>query len=497
MNRITYIAAISLIIFAHYGFANASLTLWHAAKNGDVETIHKCFEKNADLNYFGEDGSTPLWQAASNGHAKAVELLLLRGADSLIIPILKGRTLKGKEAKARKGSRFPFLRQKSQSDGDLVRDSSPSFPPSSNNSKGKEKERHLKSPGSAHSSSLTLPLKGRSMDKETTLGSPKRSFRKSSGASGFNAPSPYELGLPIHIALRMGHHDVVKVLMEHGNVRQIETPDADLNTPVHLACIVENINLFNAVVNSPSKNVRALNAAIRIARMKYNRDGYLPIHLALRHGGENSSHMVDLLRRSGDDKDAPILTGRHQRPYDLAMVMSEGAVDKETKISLMQAILYLSLAGADPYRETLASAEPISTNESYADAAKLVFGMTNDVNNALREIIFDSGSYESMLKGLTLFATSHGLVSDLETDNSQKGSQEAVSFMYRAKSDRVGRSRDAYSFEHHKRKSKTYGTKKEERVFRRSDINKKKPSCHNDSDTDDAHDSSGSDGEKG
>src|ERR1043165_1876989 len=62
----------------------ATIALWRAAENGDVDELAELLPRVRDIDACNEHGVTALMRAAQDGHAKMVRALLEHGADANI-----------------------------------------------------------------------------------------------------------------------------------------------------------------------------------------------------------------------------------------------------------------------------------------------------------------------------------------------------------------------------------------------------------------------------
>ena len=72
---------LTLAIFSSVCFAQNSIELINACKNGDLQTVKTLIRSGADINSEDENRITALMWAAKNGHLEVVKELIKYGAD--------------------------------------------------------------------------------------------------------------------------------------------------------------------------------------------------------------------------------------------------------------------------------------------------------------------------------------------------------------------------------------------------------------------------------
>lgn len=63
-------------------FGNSPLNI--AATQGDLESVRTLLDEGADINFQGEEGSTPLHDAIEQNHQSVIHFLVQRGASKCI-----------------------------------------------------------------------------------------------------------------------------------------------------------------------------------------------------------------------------------------------------------------------------------------------------------------------------------------------------------------------------------------------------------------------------
>ena len=75
------ITTIVALVLVGCGESAPDISIQHAARDGNIETVKQHLAAGADVNAKGELGETPLHFAAQRGHKEIVELLLAKDAD--------------------------------------------------------------------------------------------------------------------------------------------------------------------------------------------------------------------------------------------------------------------------------------------------------------------------------------------------------------------------------------------------------------------------------
>lgn len=367
MTRMFYSTAVS-VMFAVASLGNQGEVLWQAARDGDIESVHVALGKKAEVNFVGQDGSTPLWQAANAGYEDIVWALLRHEADPLMRP---QKIAKESSHGARKLSPRHWLVKKSSSDGRLA------LP--------KRKVQFAK--GSA--------ILNRAVSDENELRSGMRKGEASS--ENKEEPGPFEFGLPLHVAVRQGHVRVVELLIEHGHPRQIEVQDSLGNTPLHLACASDDMAIFEAVT-SPKKITVQYLEHLRVARMRTNERGFLPVHLIILHGGESAFSKGYKLLQSGSDLHAHCRNQVSQNAFTIAQAKRRRAIidqDDDTIRSCSQFMLML----ANQAPQTAIEAEHLAPRV----IAKMNLTLRNAIVKATLAPPNDLGDLDAALDALLIF----------------------------------------------------------------------------------------------
>lgn len=320
-------ARLSIFFFVFFSclgaVADPSKHLWTAAKEGKLNDCKVALKKNADVNFFGKDGSTPLWQAAANGKTKIVRLLLEAGANPMLWPQNLRGLVSPRKAQNRVTKLSPrqWMGHTSHSHEALPNPADLSSPKSG--SKRKKKSDPIKESGNVGVPLLDLP----SSDK-----------------------SPYDLGLPIHVAIQNGHLKVITALLEVGDTRQIEAVDRKRNNPVHLACATQNLAIFKAVIRPCRPKSRAwFNAQLRTAVNASNQKGLTPLHIVIKHAGPDIFFKGKALIEAGSVIDAKTIDSRKLSVVELAfkeLSFANNIYDKASAQALSYLILLLAMKGA-------------------------------------------------------------------------------------------------------------------------------------------------------
>lgn len=302
MNAMTNVIIVFNVILSVCTFANPSAKLWNSARSGNLGAAKTAISKSADVNYFGSDGSTPLWQAAFFGHDEIVELLLNNEADPLIRPILVAKEQGEKSGLTRLSPRG-WLKRRSSSESLLP----------------------LPKKALVSASGSLIDEKSKEVDSEV---SPR--YRKEASlpiGTPIDNLSPHELGLPIHVGIKRGHVKVIKALLEFGDPKQIEEQDSQGNNALHLIALAENPEIFSAVIDHRrAKTYPRYFEHMRIARMRSNETGLLPMHIVAKYGGARTYVMAFKFLQFGDDIHSYTRDGRGETPFEIVQNSRDDAI---------------------------------------------------------------------------------------------------------------------------------------------------------------------------
>ena len=86
------------------------ISIWEAARNGNIDTVRLHLTAGADANIRDEGGWVPLHGASGSGHREIVELLLANGA-KVNFPAMSGKTALDYASRAGHKETADFLRR--------------------------------------------------------------------------------------------------------------------------------------------------------------------------------------------------------------------------------------------------------------------------------------------------------------------------------------------------------------------------------------------------
>lgn len=264
--------------------ADPSFDLWVAARRGDQKGVYKALGRRGDVNFIGKTGTTPLWEACFFGHDELVRYLLQNGASPLLRPL----PLRGIGA-----NYFSNVRPQKWM---------------------KNKSYRMSQKFSSLADDLVLPTEVAEVE---------------TSESSWQQRSPFELGLPLHVAIRRKDINTIWHLLDMGSSHQIEMQDGDGNTPLHLAIMSGQIEIFEALFHTNAEQTALIYEHLRIARMRSNNEGLLPLHLIALHGGKFSFDMACRLISLGDDMHLPTRDRYNQTAFEIAQDFRSHSLSKE------------------------------------------------------------------------------------------------------------------------------------------------------------------------
>ncbi|SVD04374.1 uncharacterized protein METZ01_LOCUS357228 [marine metagenome] len=75
------LTTIAAVVLVGCGESQPDISIYKAAKTGNIEAVKQHLAAGTDVNAKDEDGGTPLHRAAARGHKETAELLIAQGAD--------------------------------------------------------------------------------------------------------------------------------------------------------------------------------------------------------------------------------------------------------------------------------------------------------------------------------------------------------------------------------------------------------------------------------